>query len=69
MLKTSTPEISMTAYDAQILLDAIVKLEHNSDVRIEAGHYSAIARLCKATDAPEFFTDYFVNKSRNPEYY
>ena len=64
MRKTSTPSVTMSTLDAQVLLDAIMKLEHRTDPdRIESGHYKVIVQLCQALEAPQFHTEYFARKA------
>lgn len=56
--------VTMEFLDAQVLLDAIMKLEHRADPdRIDAGHYKVIVQLCQAIGAPQFHTEYFTRKA------
>jgi hypothetical protein len=63
MNKTTQPSITITADDAHAILDAIVRLEHRTKDKIDAGHYRIITRLCQTLEAPQFYTEHFARKA------
>jgi hypothetical protein len=63
MRKTTQPSITITADDAHAILDAIVRLEHRTKDKIDAGHYRIITRLCQTLEAPQFYTEHFARKA------
>jgi len=53
----------MTSTQLQILLQALLTLEHRTKESLSADEYGAMVALAQACEAPSFITEYFARKA------
>lgn len=57
----------MTHEDLQLILAALIRMEHKTTGSMEPEEYWATVRLCQHLQTPGFITEYFAGKANESQ--